>query len=49
MPKNDGDLCEYCMKRPGLVMEDPYLSEIEDDHTLYVLCDPCADESADNI
>ena len=49
MSKQDGDLCEYCMKRPGLVMTDPYLEEIENDTTLYVLCDPCADQAADDI
>ena len=49
--------CEDCKNvftytgKKGLIQytEDPYKSEIDDDHTKHWLCDDCYAESQDNI
>jgi hypothetical protein len=43
--------CEYCHKVSEDVeeMEDPFLSEIRDDHTLYLICPKCYEESTREI
>jgi len=34
---------------PGILQEDPFSAEINDDHTLVWLCDDCAYQSAMDI
>jgi hypothetical protein len=43
--------CDYCGKVSEDVelMEDPFLSEIRDDHTEHFICPKCYEESAREI
>jgi len=41
--------CERCGSSSGYYQLDPFLFEVEDDWTNYLICDKCADERRDDI
>lgn len=45
------DPCEYCGKEKDDVSfrEDPYNSDVNEDHTKHWICDSCHQERADDI
>lgn len=44
-----GPLCDFCKKHRGTMREDPYQAEINDDHSLVLMCDDCEKRHADDI
>jgi len=48
-PLNEDLHCERCGSSSGHYQLDPFLFEVEDDWTEYIICDKCADERHDDI